>query len=152
MGLYLAYLLSKKKYKVRIFEANSNAGGHARPFRFSKILIEVFYHFFYKNDHQNAMKWVNSLTKKSKIHWSEIDTEIITKSNNKIAIYNFKDVIKNYTFDSFKIYYNLLIIFFFKIPKSTTSKTAYFWAKKKFGTKFTDDVWKPLLIGKFDKK
>lgn len=151
MGLYLAYLLSKKNYKIRIFETNSTAGGHARPFIFSGVLIEIFYHFFYKNDHYNAMKWVSSLTKKNKIYWTEIETEIITKSNKIIKIDNFFDIIKNYKIDSFKIYFNLLIIFFFKIPKTTSVKNAYDWAKKKFGYKFTNDIWKPLLVGKFGK-
>ena len=63
MGLYLAYLLIKKGYKVRVFEANKKAGGHARPFKFNETLIEIFYHF-YKDDHFNAMKWVNKFSKK----------------------------------------------------------------------------------------
>ena len=63
MGLYLAYLLAKKGYKIRIFESNSIAGGHARPFRFSKTLIEIFYHFFYKIYHLNAMILVSSFSK-----------------------------------------------------------------------------------------
>lgn len=151
MGLYLAYLLSKKKYRVRIFETNSDAGGHARPFKFSNILIEIFYHFFYRDDHHNAMKWVTSVTKKNKIYWSEIETEIITKSNNKIEIDNFNEIIKNYKLDSIKIYFNLFLIFFFKIPKKTSFKTAHIWANEKFGSKFTNDIWKPLLIGKFGK-
>ena len=36
MGLYLSYLLIKKGYKVRIFDANKKAGGHARPFKSGK--------------------------------------------------------------------------------------------------------------------
>ena len=151
MGLYLAYLLSKKKYKVRIFETNFNAGGHARPFKFSSVLIEIFYHFFYKNDHHNAMKWVTSFSKKKNIHWSEIETEIVTRSNTKIEVDNLNDIIRNYKFDSVKIYFNLLIIFFFKIPKKTSFKSAYIWAKEKFGLKFTNDIWRPLLVGKFGK-
>ena len=41
MGLYLGYLLIKKGYKIRIFEANKSRG-HARPFKFGKTLIEIF--------------------------------------------------------------------------------------------------------------
>lgn len=152
MGLYLAYLLSKKNYKIRIFETNSKAGGHARPFIFSNSLIEIFYHFFYKDDHFNAMKWVNSLVKNNKIHWTKIDTEIITNSNKKLDIDNFLQVIKNYKFSSFKIYLNLLIIFFLKIPKKTIKENAYIWSQRKFGLKFTNDIWKPLLKGKFGKR
>ena len=40
----------QKNYKVRIFETSRTAGGHARPFKFSNTIIEIFYHFFYKND------------------------------------------------------------------------------------------------------
>ena len=152
MGLYLAYLLSKKGYKVRIFETNSSAGGHARPFNFSNIIIEIFYHFFYKNDHYNAMKWVNAFSKKSEIKWTDIKTEIITKDNKRIYIDSFFEIIKNYKFSSIKIYFNLLSIFFFKVPKSIHAQNAYSWAKEKFGLKFANDIWKPLLIGKFGSK
>lgn len=151
MGLYLAYLLSKKNYKVRIFETSRTAGGHARPFKFSNTIIEIFYHFFYKNDHYNAMKWISSTKKKNKIHWAEIETEIITNSNKKLNIDNFTHVIKNYRFSSFKIYLNLLIIFIFKVHKKTIKEKAYIWSQKKFGHKFSNDIWKPLLIGKFGK-
>ena len=152
MGLYLAYLLCKKGYKVRIFETNSNLGGHARPFIFSNVIIEIFYHFFYKNDHYNAMKWVNSFPSKNAIHWTDVKTEIITKNNKRIKIDSFLNVIKNYKFSSLKIYYNLLNIFFFKIPKSIYSQKAHIWANEKFGLKFTNDIWKPLLVGKFGSK
>ena len=127
MGLYLAYLLSKKNYKIRIFETNSKDSGHARPFIFSNSLIEIFYHFFYKDDHFNEMKCVNSLVKNNKIHWTKIDTEIITNSNKKLDIDNFLQVIKNYKFSSFKIYLNLLIIFFFFIIKKKKKKNFYFF-------------------------
>lgn len=151
MGLYLAYLLVKKGYKVRVFETSLKAGGHARPFKFSNTLIEIFYHFFYKNDHYNALKWILSLKAKNKIYWSAIETEIITKKNKKIKVDSFFEILKNYRFDVFRIYFNLLKIIFFKIPKKTNSEIAYKWAEKKFGKKFNNDVWKPLLIGKFEK-
>ena len=152
MGLYLAYLLSKKGYKLRIFESNSIAGGHARPFKFSNTLIEIFYHFFYKDDHHNAMKWVSSFSKKNEIYWEEINTEIITKNNKKINIDSFLETIKNYKLSTPKIYLNLLIIFIFQIPQNICDQNGYEWAKKKFGLKFTNDIWKPLLIGKFGKE
>ena len=136
MGLYLAYLLSKKNYKVRIFETSRTAGGHARPFKFSNTIIEIFYHFFYKNDHYNAMKWISSTKKKNKIHWAEIETEIITNSNKKLNIDNFTHVIKNYRFSSFKIYLNLLIIFIFKVHKKTIKEKAYIWSQKSLVTNF----------------
>ena len=150
MGLYLGFLLSKKGYKIRIFETNANAGGHARPFKFNNTIIEIFYHFFYKNDHHSAMKWVNIFSKKSKIYWKEINTEIITK-NDKINIDNFFEIIKTYKFSSIKIYYNLFIIFNFKIPKSIISEKATKWAINKFGESFTNDIWIPLIKGKFGK-
>ena len=95
MGLYLGYLLIKKGYKIRIFEANKKSGGHARPFKFGKTLIEIFYHFFYKNDHFNAMKWVKKFSKKNQIHWKYIDTSIVTKNNlQKINFDSVIDIIK----------------------------------------------------------
>ena len=152
MGLYLGYLLIKKGYKIRIFEANKKAGGHARPFKFGKTLIEIFYNFFYKNDHFNAMKWVKKFSKKNQIHWKYIDTSIVTKNNlQKINFDSIIDILKNYNFDSLKIFLSLFKIFFFKIPHSLEKKKAIDWSYNNFGQKFSDDVWMPLLKGKFGK-
>ena len=67
---------------------------------------------------------------KNKIHWAEIETEIITNSNKKLNIDNFTHVIKNYRFSSFKIYLNLLIIFIFKVHKKTIKEKLIFGLKK----------------------
>ena len=64
MGLYLAYLLARSGKKIRIFDSNLLPGGHARPIIFNGILIEIFYHFFYKNDHLSASKWIDAFAKK----------------------------------------------------------------------------------------
>ena len=153
MGLYLSYLLIKKGYKVRIFDANKKAGGHARPFKFGKTLIEIFYHFFYKDDHLNAMKWVKKFSNKNLIYWKYIDTGIITRNNlKKINFDSVIDIIKNYNFDSFKIFLSLFKIFFFKIPVSLKKKKAIKWSYNNFGQKFSEDVWIPLLKGKFERK
>lgn len=152
MGLYLAYLLIKKGYKVRVFEANKKAGGHARPFKFNETLIEIFYHFFYKDDHFNAMKWVNKFSKKNFIYWKNIDTGIITKNNyQKINFDSVIEILKNYNVDSFRIFLSLFKIFFFKIPNSLKKMRATKWSYDNFGQKFSDDVWIPLLKGKFGK-
>ena len=149
MGLYLGYLLTKKGYRVRMFETGSVAGGHARPFYFNGTLIEIFYHFFYKNDHKFAMEWVNTFKKDEKIFWKSIDTEIIT-SKNKINLDSLYDVVKNYKIDSLKIFYSLIKIFLFKLPINLNKKNAISWSNINFGKKFTNDVWKPLLKGKFE--
>ncbi len=65
-----------------------NPGGHARPFRFSKISIKYFYHFFYKNDHQNSLRWINDVKGNDRISWKEINTTIIIKSKKKYKFIN----------------------------------------------------------------
>ena len=152
MGLYLGYLLAKKGYKIRIFETSSRAGGHARPFNFNGVMIEIFYLFFYKNDHKLAMEWVNSFKNKEKIFWRTIDTEIITNRKNKINLDSFTEIIKNYNFYSLKIFYSLFEIFFFSISKNLINLSAITWSNKNFGSKFTKDVWEPLLKGKFGRE
>lgn len=153
MGLHLAYILIKKGYKIRIFEANKRAGGHARPFKFKTTLIEIFYHFFYKNDHLNAMKWVNNFSKDNKIHWKYIDTGIVMKNSKKnISFDSMLEILKRYKIYSFKIFFSLFKIFFFEIPASIQNKKAVEWSYNEFGKKFSDDIWIPLLKGKFEKK
>ena len=153
MGLYLAQLLIKKGKKVRIFDSNNLPGGHARPFKFKKILIEIYYHFFYLNDHKYAMSWVKSLTKKKDhdICWKEINTSIITKDKKKLNVDNISSLIKVYKLDSFKILLNILLIFIFPVKEKIKKISAVNWSINKFGKSFSKDIWFPLLKGKFSK-
>ena len=51
------------------------------------------------------MKWVKKFSNKDLIHWKYIDTGIVTKNNlQKINFDSLIDIIKNYNFDSFKIF------------------------------------------------
>ncbi len=154
MGLYLAQLLIRKGKKVRILDSNKFPGGHARPFKFRNTLIEMYYHFFYLNDHQFAMDWVKSLTKKRdhKILWKEINTSIITKNKKKLNIDNFSGLLRNYKLKSFKILFNLILIFFFPIKNNLKKISAINWSYYKFGESFAKNVWLPLLKGKFPKE
>ena len=98
------------------------------------------------------MKWVNKFSKKNFIYWKNIDTGIITKNNyQKINFDSVIEILKNYNVDSFRIFLSLFKIFFFKIPNSLKKMRATKWSYDNFGQKFSDDVWIPLLKGKFGK-
>lgn len=155
MGLYLSYLLSKNGFKVRIVDSNKNPGGHARPFRFSKILIEYFYHFFYKNDHQNSLKWINDVKGNDRISWKEINTTIIIKSKKKFKFINsdsLTNIIQIFKLDFFQILIAFFKIKFFSFNNKDIKKPAYIWAKNLFGKNFSNLIWLPLLTGKFSNK
>lgn len=50
-GLTAAYVLSKRGYRVRVIEADSNAGGLAGTFQFTDgVKLEKFYHHWFNND------------------------------------------------------------------------------------------------------
>ena len=99
------------------------------------------------------MKWVNAFSNKNKIYWKDIDTEIVRKNNkNKLNFDKLSDILKTYKFDSLKIFFNLFLISFFKIPPSLKSVPAYKWSNIKFGKKFSNEIWIPLLKGKFEKR
>ena len=150
MGLYLAYLLARSGKKIRIFDSNLLPGGHARPIIFNGILIEIFYHFFYKNDHLSASKWIDAFAKK-KIAWKKINTEIIRNNSNKLDNLDglFK-IISIYKVQSIRIIFQLLKLFLFSIPKNINKKKAFVWSREVFGEKFSKDIWEPLLEGKFE--
>jgi protoporphyrinogen oxidase len=154
MGIYLSCLLVKKGFKIRLLDRAQSAGGHTRAVNFYNIHTEIFYHFFYKNDHFNFEKWCNLVNFKSKIIWKSIKTEIFTKKNNKIKKINpdsFFDLFLFFKFSIFKI-----ILSFLKIKiiayKKLSSLTAINWAYNAFGKKFSSLVWIPLLKGKFGKE
>jgi len=149
MGLYLSYLLCKRGFRVRIVDSNKLPGGHARPFAFHKKNIEIFYHFFYKNDHLNSLKWINLLKGKSKIIWKKINTEIIIKGNIFLNPNSLIDLLKNFKLDCLKIFF----YFFFRrnyIPKNTLRiQKANKWTILNFGKNFAKFIWIPLLKEKF---
>ena len=149
MGLYLSYLLSKRGFRVRIVDSNKLPGGHARPFVFHKTNIEIFYHFFYKNDHLNSLKWINLLKGKSKIIWKKINTEIIIKDKIFLNPNRIIDLLINFKLNIF----NIIFYFFFGrnfISKNKLlKKKAHNWTIETFGKDFAKFIWLPLLKEKF---
>ena len=98
------------------------------------------------------MEWVNSFKNKEKIFGEQLTLEIITNRKNKINLDSFTEIIKNYNFYSLKIFYTLFKYFFFSISKNLNNQSAITRVKKNFGSKFTKDVWEPLLKGKFGRE
>jgi protoporphyrinogen oxidase len=152
MGLYLSYLLCKRGFRVRIVDSNKFPGGHARPFVFHKSNVEIFYHFFYKNDHLNSLKWINLVKGKSKIIWKKINTEIIIKDKIFLNPNNIVDLFINFKLNVFNIFF----YFFFKknfISKNKLqSQDANSWSIFNFGKNFAKFIWIPLLKEKFGNK
>ena len=153
MGLYLSYLLSKNNYKVRLIDSNKKAGGHARPIKFCGSKIEIFYHFFYKNDEVRALKWINSVKGANEIVWKKINTDIIYVNKNKFFINpdNFFEILKFLKIEFIQLIIGVLKIKFLKNSCHLRFQKAVIWANKTFGKKFASLVWIPLLKGKFGK-
>tara|TARA_B100000965_G_scaffold304265_1_gene263067 strand:+ start:586 stop:1899 length:1314 start_codon:yes stop_codon:yes gene_type:complete len=155
MGMYLSYLLSNRGSKVRLLDGNREAGGHAKPINFCGVKIEIFYHFFYKNDAIRSLKWINSVKGRNKIIWKKIKTEIIYRDKKKRYFINPDKMYEVFNFIKFefvKLIIGLLRIKFSKKNSHLTLQKANQWAKLNFGKKFSLLVWRPLLKGKFGKK
>lgn len=153
MGLYLSCLLSKKGFKIRLIDKAPKAGGHARAIKFNRITTEIYYHFFYKNDHFNFKKWSKLLSYKDFIKWKFVGTEIFAKEKGrliKINPDNFFDLLFFFKLDTLKIIISTLKIKLFKF-NNNEKLNAIQWAKKNYGEKFSSFVWLPLLKGKFGK-
>jgi len=149
MGLYLSYLLCKRGFRVRIVDSNKFPGGHARPFVFHGSTIEIFYHFFYKNDHLSSLKWINLLDGKANIIWRKINTEIVIKKNIFLNPNNLLDMFIHFK----KSIFSVLFYFFFRrniiIKNTLKAKKAHNWIVSEFGKSFAKFIWLPLLKGKF---
>ena len=153
MGLYLSCLLSKRGFKIRLIDKAPKAGGHARAIKFNKINTEIYYHFFYKNDHFNYKKWSKLLSYKDFIKWKFVGTEIFTKEKGELIKINpdsFFDLLFFFKLDIFRIIISTLKIKLFQF-NNDEKLNAVEWAKKNYGEKFSSFVWLPLLKGKFGK-
>jgi len=149
LGLGVANELMKNDYSVVIIEASSTLLGLASTFSYKGLDIEKYYHFFYKNDHYNSVKWLREYSETEPlIEWKDISTDSVVSGKR----YDFDSIIEICKLCGFKfpkVIYSLLKLMLFKPSEKLDTVSAEEWATDAFGYNFASSVWIPLLNQKF---
>jgi protoporphyrinogen oxidase len=151
-GLTAAYRLSKKGYKVTIFEKSNNLGGLASGFEISGNNLEKAYHHLFKTD-LDIINLTKELGLEDKLQWHNSSVSIYRNSK----LYPFItpiDLIKFTPLNFFnRIRAGLVVLYLQKTKnwKALKGSTAAEWMRKMCGKQVYEVIWEPLLKGKFDK-
>jgi len=151
-GLTAGYELSKKGYKVTVFEKEKEIGGLLSDFEIEGEKIEKFYHHIFKTDTE-IINLIEELGLKEKLKWYKSSTGICLKGK----VYPFNGVIDLLKFEKLDLIskFRLGLIYLWLKFDNNFSKyeniSAVEWMEKLAGKNAYKVIWKPLLKGKFHK-
>jgi len=149
-GLVAGYELSKKGYKVTVFEKEKEIGGLLAEFKIEGKNLEKTYHHIFETD-KEIINLIEELGLKDKLKWHK--SSIALFYNNQF--YPFFGIIDLLKFkelgliDKFRLGMVYLWLKFDKNWEKYEKITAADWMEKWVGKKAYEVVWKPLLKGKF---
>jgi protoporphyrinogen oxidase len=149
-GLTAGYELSKKEYKVTIFEKEKEIGGLLSDFKIAGKNLEKTYHHIFKTD-KEIISLIEELGLKNKLKWHKSSTGIY--SNGKF--YPFNGVIDLLKFGELNLIGKVrlgLVYLWLKFDKNFSKYeniTAAEWMEKLAGKRAYEVIWEPLLKGKF---
>ena len=149
-GLSSAYYLLKKGYHVEIFESAPFIGGQASTINLSGFEIERGYHHLFTGDSQ-IIDLINDLGLQEKLKWHQssvgiFDGEKIFSFQSPLDLIKFNKIP---FFDRLRLGFITLLLKYKKNWKSLESMTASEWIKSWAGKNVYDQIWGPLLRGKF---
>lgn len=149
MALGIAEELISNGIFPEIIEASNELLGLAGTFNYKDFEVEKFYHFFYKNDHLNSLRWLKKNScDKVEIEWKDISSDTIASGKN----YDFDSIFSIVSLSGrnfLKVFYILTKLLFFKPSEILDQKSAIDWSNQTFGKKFSKEVWIPLIEQKF---
>ncbi len=151
-GLTAAYRLAQKGYKVTIYEKGDSVGGLASGFEISGNNLEKAYHHIFKTD-TDIIAITNELGIQDKLQWHDSSVSIYRKGK----LYPFITPIDLIKFSPLSIFSRiragLVVLYLQKSSnwKNLQEQTAAQWMRRWSGRQVYNVIWKPLLLGKFDK-
>lgn len=151
-GMVAAYRLAKQGYTVEIFEAGSYPGGLAGDFSIEGAPIEMAYHHLFKTD-TDILSLVKELGIEDKLTWRDSSVSIYYE-NKLYPFMTAMDLIKFSPLNFInRIRAGLVVLYLQKQKnwKPLVNQTALAWMTKHAGKQVTKVIWKPLLLGKFDR-
>ncbi len=155
-GLSAAFYLSDKKHQVTIYEKEKYLGGLAATYKAPgwKWSVERHYHHWFTNDNA-ALSLINKLGLSEKI----IFPKTLTANYYNGRIYPFNSPLQLLAFSplSFgnRVRTGLITLALKLIPSSIgqtlESQKATDWIRRYFGEESYNNIWEPLLEGKFSR-
>lgn len=153
LGLYTAYKLSKKGHKVSLFEKSDDVGGLAGSFSYADFALEKFYHHIFSTD-KKAVSLINELGLSEKLDFQGQNTANYV--GGKFYPFSTPHDILKYSRLSLidRVRFGMATAFLKFLPVSLgiflfSKNTAFGMTPKIYGKKAFDEIWKPLLSGKF---
>ena len=149
-GLVTAYKLSKKGYKVTVFESSYFLGGQASVINLDGSKIERGYHHLFKND-IDIIKLIDELNLTNSLKWYK--SSVGMYSDKKLFPFSTPKDLLNYKPISLLNRFKLGLISLYLKRQTKWKKyeniTAQNWIKKYAGNEIYYKVWGPLLKSKF---
>jgi protoporphyrinogen oxidase len=149
-GLVAGYELSKKGYRVTIYEKESDIGGLMGGFKIADTSVEKTYHHIFKTD-KYIVDLIKELDLEEKLHWYPEKTALYYE-NKMYPFLGATDLLKFKPLDLIaKFRLGLVKIWLEKDNNWEKYKTvtAVEWMKKYCGDEGYKVIWEPLLKGKF---
>lgn len=149
-GLTAGYELSKKGYKVTVFEKEKEIGGLLSSFKMEGENLEKTYHHIFKTD-KDIINLITELGLKDKLKWHKSSVGLFY--NKKM--YPFLgsiDLLKFKELDLISKFRLGMVYLFLKFDKNFSKYEnilATDWMKKWAGKRAYKVIWEPLLKGKF---
>ena len=149
-GLTAGYELSKKGYKVTIFEKEKEIGGLLGDFEISGTKIEKTYHHIFKTD-KEIIELIEELGLQDKLKWHKSSVGLYFEGK----IYPFMGAIDLLKFSKLNLLakFRLGMVYLWLKSDKNWQKyektTAVEWMEKWAGKQAFEVIWKPLLKGKF---
>ncbi|MDD2482978.1 MAG: FAD-dependent oxidoreductase [Candidatus Shapirobacteria bacterium] len=149
-GLTAGYELTKKGYKVTVFEKNKEIGGLLSDFKIEGESLEKTYHHIFKTD-KEIIGLIEELGLIDKLKWHKSSVSLFY--NDKF--YPFSGAIDLLKFGELDLISKIrlgMIYLWLKFDgnwKKYEKVTASEWMEKWAGKRAYEVIWKPLLKGKF---
>jgi len=152
-GMAAAYDLSKAGHTVTIFEAADDVGGLASGFKEPhwNWSVEKFYHHWFQSD-ADMLALIRELGLESKVHFPRPLTVMFYKNK----WYPFDSILNALKFPGLGFGWNKIRFGFVGLYLRLTKNwralekiTAHEWMLKYAGKQVYEQMWQPLLVGKF---
>lgn len=149
-GLTVGYELSKKGYKVTVFEKEKKIGGLLSDFKIEGKSLEKTYHHIFKTD-KEIINLIEELGLQSRLKWHK-STVGLYYDEKMYSFMGAIDLLKFNKLDLISKFRLGMIYLWLKFDNNFLKYekvSAVEWMERWAGRQAFDVIWKPLLKGKF---
>lgn len=149
-GLTAAYELSKRNMDVAVLEARPETGGIAGTAEYDGVMIEKYYHHFFKSD-DHIISLIKELGIGDELKWYKSSMGFFSGEK----LYDFGTPLSLLKFKPLhfwnKIRFGMAVLKILGINDHTSLEyvTAHEWILKNAGRGVYESIWRPLLVSKF---